>query len=188
MVHRHFIRQGAASEKEPRYDRLKVMIDYAEAYGCRRVPLLAYFGEKLAEPCGHCDRCVPRRPAGWKKLISALTRVSRAVTRPKARRRFEEIGELFAAGGSLEQLQRRYDIQRETVLDNLRRYHESGEKLDPKRLLALSRLTASERARVLAAFKSLGWERLAPVHEALGGAIRYDELRVLQLYLISCGK
>ena len=31
---------------------------FAEARDCRRGPLLAYFGEKLGQACGHCDNCV----------------------------------------------------------------------------------------------------------------------------------
>jgi ATP-dependent DNA helicase RecQ len=36
--------------------RLSAMIDLAELATCRRVALLAYFGEAAA-PCGHCDLC-----------------------------------------------------------------------------------------------------------------------------------
>ena len=34
-----------------------MMRGYAETTGCRRQYLLAYFGEQLDEPCGHCDTC-----------------------------------------------------------------------------------------------------------------------------------
>ncbi|MBE7503898.1 MAG: RecQ family ATP-dependent DNA helicase [Verrucomicrobiales bacterium] len=56
-VHRHFIDEGAASERPGRQARLKAVLDFAETRDCRRVPLLAYFGETLAPPCGQCDRC-----------------------------------------------------------------------------------------------------------------------------------
>lgn len=44
--------------------RLTMMRGYAEADGCRRQFLLAYFGEDLPEPCGNCDDCTDpdRRP------------------------------------------------------------------------------------------------------------------------------
>jgi len=84
---RKFIDEGAASERAGRQARLEAMIRYAETAGCRRVPLLAYFGEPLvaergqpcppgheneklraedavpapiggaAAHCGHCDNC-----------------------------------------------------------------------------------------------------------------------------------
>ena len=48
--------------------RLEMMTGYAEARGCRRVFLLAYFGEAYEGPCGNCDACAAGRgeadPAG----------------------------------------------------------------------------------------------------------------------------
>ncbi|SDX86366.1 DNA helicase RecQ [Citreimonas salinaria] len=38
------------------HGRLNALLGLAEALGCRRQVLLAYFGE-AAEPCGHCDLC-----------------------------------------------------------------------------------------------------------------------------------
>ncbi len=58
MFHRHFIDQGAPSERPGREARLNALLSFAEARECRRVPLLAYFGETLAQTCGHCDNCV----------------------------------------------------------------------------------------------------------------------------------
>jgi ATP-dependent DNA helicase RecQ len=37
--------------------RIEMMRQLAETPGCRMRPLLAYFGEQLARPCGHCDNC-----------------------------------------------------------------------------------------------------------------------------------
>ena len=37
--------------------RLEMMTGYAAARGCRRVFLLAYFGEAYRGPCGNCDAC-----------------------------------------------------------------------------------------------------------------------------------
>ncbi|HVR35280.1 MAG TPA: DNA helicase RecQ [Methylomirabilota bacterium] len=54
---RRFIDQGADSERSGRQARLEAMIRYAEAAGCRRIPLLAYFGEAHEGGCGQCDRC-----------------------------------------------------------------------------------------------------------------------------------
>jgi ATP-dependent DNA helicase RecQ len=34
-----------------------MMRSYCETTACRRQFLLGYFGEELAEPCGHCDCC-----------------------------------------------------------------------------------------------------------------------------------
>ena len=43
--------------------RLRDMLRYARSVTCRRHFLLAYFGEKSPERCGHCDLCLGRHRA-----------------------------------------------------------------------------------------------------------------------------
>jgi ATP-dependent DNA helicase RecQ len=57
MLLRRFIENGAPSERPGRRARLDAMIRYAEAGGCRRIPLLGYFGESSRGPCANCDHC-----------------------------------------------------------------------------------------------------------------------------------
>ncbi len=99
------------------------------------------------------------------------------------RRRHEEIGDAFAAGATLEELALQYGIRRETVVQHLARYVETGGKLDRERLLPCSQLPEAKRERVFAAFAQHGLERLSPVHEALGGVASYEELHLLRLCL-----
>ena len=174
MVHRHFIDQGAESQCAGRHARLNALMDYAEARGCRRVPLLAYFGEVLKAPCGCCDRCVPR----------VRTTAAHAIIRPVRKRRCDDIGALFQAGHTLEEIAQRYSIQRSTVLANLYQFQQDRGRLEARRLLDISALSEGERGRVLAAFERLGLERLGPVHEALDGTVGYDELHLLRLYAL----
>ena len=54
---RHFIDQGADSERAGRDSRLNAMLAFAEARGCRRIPLLGYFGENSRQSCDQCDNC-----------------------------------------------------------------------------------------------------------------------------------
>ncbi|HZO84234.1 MAG TPA: RecQ family zinc-binding domain-containing protein, partial [Verrucomicrobiae bacterium] len=61
---RHFIDQGAAAERAGREERLNAMMCFAEARECRRIPLLAYFGESLEGSCGACDNCVASAAPG----------------------------------------------------------------------------------------------------------------------------
>ncbi|WP_433295148.1 RecQ family ATP-dependent DNA helicase [Actinoplanes sp. CA-030573] len=42
--------------------RTDMMRGFAESRGCRSQVLLAYFGEDLSRPCGHCDNCVEGIP------------------------------------------------------------------------------------------------------------------------------
>ena len=63
---RHFIDQGAASEREGRLQRLNMIVDWATSTECRRKELLAYFGEQYeSASCGMCDNC---RRAGMERV------------------------------------------------------------------------------------------------------------------------
>jgi len=55
---RYFIDQKEDPERSAAYQHLDAMTRYAEGSGCRRKPLLAYFGETFtSESCGTCDNC-----------------------------------------------------------------------------------------------------------------------------------
>jgi ATP-dependent DNA helicase RecQ len=47
----------AEAHRKVEQSRVEMMRGYAETTGCRRQFVLAYFGETLEEPCGHCDTC-----------------------------------------------------------------------------------------------------------------------------------
>jgi ATP-dependent DNA helicase RecQ len=75
------------SEAEPAYKRLSgakldAMLALAEAADCRRVRLLAYFGEASA-PCGNCDNCIAPpelvdATESARKLLSTIYRCEQA--------------------------------------------------------------------------------------------------------------
>jgi ATP-dependent DNA helicase RecQ len=58
-LRRQFIEQGEASDAHKRREnrRLDALVAYCEAPTCRRVSLLAYFGD-ASGPCGNCDVCL----------------------------------------------------------------------------------------------------------------------------------
>jgi ATP-dependent DNA helicase RecQ len=47
----------AASQRTLEQSRIEMVRGFCETQGCRRQFLLAYFGERLPEPCGNCDTC-----------------------------------------------------------------------------------------------------------------------------------
>lgn len=81
---RFFIDKSEADEtyKQVSLHKLDSMLGLAESVGCRRIQLLAYFGEKLLEPCGNCDNC-ENPPAtrdatdDARKLLSCIYRCSK---------------------------------------------------------------------------------------------------------------
>jgi ATP-dependent DNA helicase RecQ len=78
---RRMIDESPAGEdfKEVMRGKLDALLALAEATDCRRVRLLAYFGEQ-SQPCGNCDNCVSP-PDVWdgtdaaRKLLSTIYRV-----------------------------------------------------------------------------------------------------------------
>jgi ATP-dependent DNA helicase RecQ len=56
---KYFIDQKAPAEKRVANLHLSALLRFAEAEGCRRVPLLNYFGEDCAsQTCNMCDNCL----------------------------------------------------------------------------------------------------------------------------------
>ena len=50
--------EGSDTFKQVQRQKLDALIGLAEMPGCRRQALLAYFGERVTEPCGNCDNCL----------------------------------------------------------------------------------------------------------------------------------
>ena len=59
----HFIRDKAPEEQKGAWQRLDTMAKFAETTTCRRIPLLAYFGETRPQThCESCDNCAAATP------------------------------------------------------------------------------------------------------------------------------
>jgi ATP-dependent DNA helicase RecQ len=127
------------------------------------------FLQLINDYCGKHN--LPPAPAPIRPIVSV------------ARRRFHDIGELYAAGHTLEAIGARFSIQRETVLQNLDRFHKAGGQIDAAHLLSECSLSEADRYSALEAFQRLGLDRLAPVHHALEGRVPYSELHLLRLHL-----
>jgi ATP-dependent DNA helicase RecQ len=80
---RHFIFHGAEDQMEGREERLQAMMRFAETRQCRRVALLAYFGEAFNRSCCACDNCAPTPPL---TVVNTATQVSAPEKPPKRRR------------------------------------------------------------------------------------------------------
>jgi ATP-dependent DNA helicase RecQ len=104
---RRRIDEGDAGEDRRRHERgqLDRLVAWAGTTGCRRLPLLAHFGELRSEPCGNCDNCAAppaTRDAteAARKLLSAVVRTGQrfglghvaAVLRGEADERTERLG------------------------------------------------------------------------------------------------
>lgn len=103
-----------------------------------------------------------------------------------ARRRYQVIGEAFNNGQPIEEIMAEFNIKEDTVIYNLRKYLEEGHSLRPDGILNRSNLSPELQARVMETFARLGAQRLAPVYNALNGQVDYPELKILQVYYLSC--
>lgn len=138
---------------------------------------LAQYGDAFLDVirayCG--ERGLQERPA------AAPAPVRQPVQPPVVRgSRTEEVGALFAAGYTLEELQALYGVTRGTIVQHLERCVQAGQRFDPERIRALSALSAGEQARVLAALAEHGAAQLRPVFDLFEGTISYDELRIMR--------
>jgi len=73
---RRMIDESPANEEFKKLQRgkLDALLSLAEAHDCRRVRLLAYFGEH-SSPCGNCDNCL-NPPATWDATEAARMALS----------------------------------------------------------------------------------------------------------------
>lgn len=105
---RRMIDESPADEvfKQGQRGKLDALLALCEATDCRRVRLLAYFGEQ-SQPCGNCDNCL-NPPATWdateaaRKLLSCIYR-------------FHQRGQSFGAGHLI-------DVLRGKVTDKTRQH------------------------------------------------------------------
>ena len=100
------------------------------------------------------------------------------------KRRFEEVGELFAAGHSVAELQDVYGVKRGTIINHLTTYLRAGGEMDAQRVRAASTLSPAQQEQVLAVLDELGADALRPVFDAFDGIISYDELHIMRLYYL----
>ena len=144
------------------------------AYGDRFLEIIRTYcaGKGLAERVKR-DEVSPGQP-----LLSGAS----GMRRP----RWQEVGEAFAAGQTVEQLMALYNVKQSTIAAHLSQYVRAGAALDPARIRLLSKLPSEEQARVLAVLAELGPDRLGPIFEALEGRISYDELHIMRVYHLCC--
>ena len=112
------------------------------------------------------------------------TRESRARSRFQ-KRRYQEVGEMFQAGRSIEAIMKAFSVKRSTVLNHLYNFVRAGYALDRHRLLEASTLPRDRQMAVLGLFEQLGAERLTPIYERCKEEISYDELALLRLVYLS---
>ena len=125
---------------------------------------------------------------GLKEGVKAGSAATAVMPRKAGGRRFEEVGEQYVEGQSIERLMAFYGVQRSTIINHLRTYAEAGNELDVRRLRADSQLSPEEQARVFAALAEHGTTALRPTYDALNETVSWEELHLLRLvYVLTDG-
>ncbi|HKJ70042.1 MAG TPA: DNA helicase RecQ [bacterium] len=148
-------------------------------HGVGEGKLKQYGDEFLRVIRAYCEK------QGLKERRNPLGASSASTKRRTGKRRFEEVGEMFAAGQSVSQIRAHYNVRQRTIINHLYRYLKQGNQIDEDRLPELSDLNTDGRKRALSLFAELGPDRLRPIYEALNETVSYDELRLLRLYYLS---
>ena len=91
------------------------------------------------------------------------------------------VGEGFNGGASIQELMDQFGVQQDTILNHLSKYILEGHALRSDEFLAIPDLPEGLHQRVMNVFEALGTEYLKPVFEELGGAVSYDDLKILRL-------
>ena len=69
--------EGSEEHKRAEQQRLNALLGLCEVTSCRRQVLLAYFNERLENPCGNCDNCL-EPPQTWDGTEAARKALSAA--------------------------------------------------------------------------------------------------------------
>jgi ATP-dependent DNA helicase RecQ len=138
---RRMIEEGEAGEDFKRIlaTKLEALLGLAESASCRRVSLLAYFGQ-ASQPCGNCDNCLTP-PALWdateaaRKALSAVYRTGQ---------RFGAGHVIDVLGGKLTEKARQFGHERLPVFGVGRDLAESQWRAVLRQLLARGALQVGE--------------------------------------------
>ena len=125
----------------------------------------------LVTYCAEHD--LEEKPKASKKIHATRSTIRKS--------RSDEVGERYADGSTIQQLQDEYGVQRRTIVGHLAKYVQAGNALPLDQIRAESTLSAEGQAQVLAAFDEVGADFLRPVFEFLQEQVAYDEIDILRI-------
>lgn len=151
---------------------------FAEMYGVGQQKLKKYADEFLPIIQAYCRE---HRITEKEKPV-----VSRPVS--SGGDRITAVATLYNNGHTIADIAAQFGVKPRTVIGHLWKAAQTGVALRPDGFLAASQLPPETQQRVIAAFAELGTGFLRPVYEALDGAVDWDELHLLRLYVVSKGE
>lgn len=114
--------------------------------------------------------------------------ISRKVKKSSSGKKHHQVGEEYKSGKSIDHLAEQFGVKSVTILTNLKKYLDEGNKIDPDGVLASSSLSQRKIDEVFDSMEKNGPSILKPIYEDLDKSVDYNELRILQLaYLAQNG-
>ena len=98
--------------------------------------------------------------------------------------RSAEVGDLFAAGHSIADLQAMYGVTQSTIVHHLYQCVRAGRCFPAERILEISTASEADRRRALSSMAELDTDSLRSIYDAVEGSIPFEELRILRLYYL----
>ena len=142
------------------------------------------YGEKFLEVINSfCEKnnLEERSKSGTNQKTRAVKKTLSKDSRPF------EVGQMFQKGKTVAEVASEIGVKEGTVVGYLSKFVKAGHSVPSDNILEASGLSDEEMNKVRKAFDEHGHELLRPVFDALKEEVSYDELRVIQLYMMVKG-
>lgn len=95
-----------------------------------------------------------------------------------------QVGQMFQEGKTVSVIASEIDVKVATVVNYLSKFVKAGHSIPSDNILEASQLGDPEIKKVRKAFDEHGYELLRPIYDTLNEEVSYDQLRVVQLYMM----
>ncbi|MEX0721336.1 MAG: DNA helicase RecQ [Balneolaceae bacterium] len=100
-------------------------------------------------------------------------------------KRHHQTGDEFNSGKSIPEIAALFGVKESTVIGHITKYIKEGHAVRKEGIRELSSLNDDNYKKVENAFQEIGVELLRPVYDAFDEQISYNELRIVQLYMMA---
>lgn len=111
--------------------------------------------------------------------------IDKKVKKSSSGKKHQIVGEEYNSGKSIDHLAEQFGVKSATILSNLKKYHDEGNKLDVNGILSASELSQRKIDEVFASMEKIGPDILKSIYEDLNKSVDYNELRILQLAFLA---
>jgi ATP-dependent DNA helicase RecQ len=109
------------------------------------------------------------------------TAISAGTTRNGQKRRFMLVSEAYNNGESIDRLATKHNVTQQTIINNLARYTNLGNKIRTDGLFNLITLPKEHHQKVFEVFKTEGVQKLSVIYQKFNEKISYTDLQLLKM-------